>query len=274
MREYFCAYHSMLNGTRKLSDAECGRLFRALLCYSAGADVGQINLQGREEVLFDVYSQQIDRDAESYEKKVSKSRENGGKGGRPKKNQEVIIENLENPQVFSETQKTQDKDEDKDEDKEKDEDKDKYTTCGGIDTPDAADADDDRPDFNTIEVYATNNLTVMTAGNMAEFADFKEQLPEELIRHAIDEAGAQGKRTWSYVRSILRRYIDQGHKTVVDVQAAHEEFVKKKGTAAGKPSTNQNFQQRTYTDDDFKYLFYDPAKDYAHMIQQRTTHDV
>lgn len=113
MREYFCAYHSMLAGTRKLSDAECGRLFRALLTYSAGADVGLINLQGREEVLFDVYSQQIDRDIEAYEATIAKNRENGSKGGRPRKNPE----NPENPPVFSKTQKSQDKDKDKDKDK-------------------------------------------------------------------------------------------------------------------------------------------------------------
>ena len=42
-REFFCAYHSYLNAMRKLSDAECGRLFRALLSYSAGEQL--INLQ-------------------------------------------------------------------------------------------------------------------------------------------------------------------------------------------------------------------------------------
>ena len=123
MREYFCAYHSMLGGTRKLSDAECGRLFRALLRYSAGEDVGLINLQGREEVLFDVYSQQIDRDVKAYEASIVRSRENGSKGGRPKKNPENPVgfsENPENPGVFLETQKTQDKDKDKGKDEDKD----------------------------------------------------------------------------------------------------------------------------------------------------------
>ena len=85
-REYFCAYHSMLGGTRKLSDAECGRLFRALLQYSAGADVGLINLQGREEVLFDVYSQQIDRDAAAYEEKCAKNRANASERKRTEAN--------------------------------------------------------------------------------------------------------------------------------------------------------------------------------------------
>ena len=74
MREYFCAYHDMLGAMRKLSDAECGRLFRALLSYSAGDQPN--NLQGREELLFDVFSQQIDRDAERYEKKCDTNRKN------------------------------------------------------------------------------------------------------------------------------------------------------------------------------------------------------
>lgn len=76
-REYFCAYHSYLKAMRKLSDAECGRLFRALLLYSAGEQL--INLQGREEILFDVFSDQIDRDNAKYESKCEKNRENGMK---------------------------------------------------------------------------------------------------------------------------------------------------------------------------------------------------
>ena len=75
MREYFCAYHDMLGAMRKLSDAECGRLFRALLSYSAG-DMPN-NLQGREELLFDVFSQQIDRDANRYQEKCEKNKANG-----------------------------------------------------------------------------------------------------------------------------------------------------------------------------------------------------
>lgn len=74
MREYFCAYHSMLGAMRKLSDAECGRLFRALLAYSSGEQLD--NLQGREELLFDVFAQQIDRDAEKYREKCETNRSN------------------------------------------------------------------------------------------------------------------------------------------------------------------------------------------------------
>lgn len=77
MREYFCAYHSMLGGMRKLSDAECGRLFRALLMYSSGLEPD--NLQGREELAFDIFAQQIDRDAAAYQKTCETNRQNGSK---------------------------------------------------------------------------------------------------------------------------------------------------------------------------------------------------
>ena len=80
-REYFCAYHSYLRSMRKLSDAECGRLFRALLQYSAGEQL--IKLQGREEAVFDFMTDQIDRDNEKYEAKCARNRENGKKRTAP-----------------------------------------------------------------------------------------------------------------------------------------------------------------------------------------------
>ena len=75
MREYFCAYHSMLDATRKLSDAEVGRLFRGLLQYSMTKEQPD-NLQGREEIVFDIYSQQIDREIEKYEQTCKRNQKN------------------------------------------------------------------------------------------------------------------------------------------------------------------------------------------------------
>jgi len=76
-REYFCAYHSMAGAIGKLSDAECGRLFKALLAHSRGDE--PIKLQGREEILFEVFSEQIDRDREKYQQKCEKNRQNVSK---------------------------------------------------------------------------------------------------------------------------------------------------------------------------------------------------
>lgn len=73
-REYFCAYHSYIKQCKGLSDSELGRLFRALLEYSASGKVPELN--GRESVAFDFMSANIDRDAESYKDTCNRNREN------------------------------------------------------------------------------------------------------------------------------------------------------------------------------------------------------
>ena len=73
-REYFCAYQSYIKQCKGLSDGELGRLFRALLEYSASGKVPELN--GRESVAFDFMSANIDRDAESYKDTCNRNREN------------------------------------------------------------------------------------------------------------------------------------------------------------------------------------------------------
>lgn len=73
-REYFCAYHSYIKQCKGLSDGELGRLFRALLEYSASGKVPELN--GRESVAFDFMAANIDRDAESYKDTCNRNREN------------------------------------------------------------------------------------------------------------------------------------------------------------------------------------------------------
>lgn len=72
-REYFCAYHSYSDSMRNLSDEECGRLFRALLSYSATGELP--DLSDRESIAFDFMRSQIDRDQEAYEAKCKKSKD-------------------------------------------------------------------------------------------------------------------------------------------------------------------------------------------------------
>ena len=92
-----------------LSDAEAGRLLKSLMHY---ANDQEDELPGQEKLVFAMLKTQIDRDAASYRTFCDKQRENGLKGGRPKKPM-VITENPNNPVVFSETQKSQDKEKDK-----------------------------------------------------------------------------------------------------------------------------------------------------------------
>lgn len=72
--EYFPCYHSYLNKLRKLSDQEVGRLFRALLTYSATGEPQE--LAGRESMAYDFIADDIDRAKANYQKKSEQNRAN------------------------------------------------------------------------------------------------------------------------------------------------------------------------------------------------------
>ena len=87
-----------------LSDAEAGRLLKALMHY---ANDQQETLPGQEKLVFAMLRAQMDRDAAAYEAYCEKQRENGSKGGRPPKEKPTgSEENPENPTVIKKTQKT------------------------------------------------------------------------------------------------------------------------------------------------------------------------
>ncbi len=102
-------------------------------------------------------------------------------------------------------------------------------------------AHDDRPDFNTVEVYATSNLTFMTAQQMAELADFKGDFPDDVIRFAIDEACGNGARHWNYVKKILNNWLDKEFKTLGDIKAHEERRRKSKQAEAEPPKPKYKF---------------------------------
>lgn len=112
-------------------------------------------------------------------------------------------------------------------------------------------------DFHTLEAYASGTLTVLSPRNMEELVGFKADLPDDLIRHAIDEACANGKRTWAYVRSILSRYLQKGIRSVGEAKADSEAF--KLSTVKSTPQVNPAllYTQRSNEDTNYKNLFID-----------------
>ena len=94
------------------------------------------------------------------------------------------------------------------------------------------DDDGPRPDFNTLEIYAANNLRTLTPYNLEELISYRDDkehpLPEDLVRYAIDLACGQGKPFYTYVHSILERMITQDIRTVADAKAAQAEHEKRK----------------------------------------------
>lgn len=63
-REYFKCFHSYKEKTKSLTDAEVGRLFRALMDYSMTGEAP--SLAGRESIAFDFIADEIRRDHDAY----------------------------------------------------------------------------------------------------------------------------------------------------------------------------------------------------------------
>ena len=101
-----------------------------------------------------------------------------------------------------------------------------------------------KPDFNTIEAYASANLDYLSPYNMQDLVAFAADLSDDLVRHAIDEACANGKRSWAYVRSILLRYQRAGFKTVGEVRADADRRSLQK-TSSGRNNPALDYAQRS-----------------------------
>ena len=190
---YVKIYADWTKATAKLREAEKGRLVDAMVVYATtGIDTSD-QLSGNEQYLFPMFQASIDRDRQALAELSQRQSENGKKGGRPRKNPLVLDENPKNPLVLEKTQKSEE---------EEKEYIPPYPPSG--ETPDGGGAD-----------YVTNNLRGMSPGNWEELRSYMEDgLSMAVIHHAVDEAAANGKRNWSYVRKILNRYLTEGITTV------------------------------------------------------------
>lgn len=84
------------------------------------------------------------------------------------------------------------------------------------------DAPESPPD--TVEAYIAAHLAVVTDGIVSEVQAFQDAgMQPDAIRYAVDQAAAQGKRTWAYVKGILRRWEQAGIFTAGAARAAEEQ---------------------------------------------------
>lgn len=137
---YFKAYHDMLDAMEPLTNEERGRLFRALLVYSADGTI--IEGMGREYLTFYALKGQIDRDHATYNEISAQNSENGKKGGRPKSDRftekQPLLEESEKSDRFLENRTVSKKatvsEKSQDKDKDKDKEEDKYILSGKPDS--------------------------------------------------------------------------------------------------------------------------------------------
>lgn len=101
----FLIYHEYREPLKLLTDEQRGQLLMALIDYSESGVVPE--LDGISMMAFSFIQSQMDRDSKKYENRCSSNRENGKKGGRPKKenDSEENPKNPKNPMGFEETEK-------------------------------------------------------------------------------------------------------------------------------------------------------------------------
>ena len=122
---------------------------------------------------------------------------------------------------------------------------------------------DQRPDFNTIEAYASGNLRYLSPGNMEELASFAEDFPADMLRYAVDLAVGAGKPTWNYVRGILRSWQSKGFKTIGDARNEERPAQTARSPYSAKPNPALQYEQRAHAESDYSELYLDLDKLYG-----------
>ena len=103
MLPYIKIYRDFIDVAKELDDGERGRLFLAIMQYANGEEVPP--LKGAEKIAFVVLRSQIDRDDAAHDEYIEKQRENGKRGGRPKKGKPEN-KNPKNPTLKKQNLKT------------------------------------------------------------------------------------------------------------------------------------------------------------------------
>lgn len=235
-----------------LSDAEAGRLFKSLLHYINGTND---ELPGKEMLVYTMLKKQYDRDVAGYQDYLDTQRENGKKGGRPKKPM-GFSENPNNPRVFNPQKKTLEVEVDVDHEEEHDHDNDHevdvdHDRARELSAAPAFDSPDFKADLTSPITYAVNELGHLSPLDMQALESFRDDLPDDVIIYGINAACSANVRTWAYARSILNRYVQSGYKSVGDIKAdeAKREAAKANAVSDGGGGRVQNptlnYQQRS-----------------------------
>lgn len=235
LRPYFCAYHSYLENMELLNSEERGRLFTAMLEYSKDGTL--IPLTGNERFVFPGIRSQIDRDKEQWKKTDEQQASYGRKGGRPRKKppdgeneKATLLNDADKKGGFSEKGSLFSKSLEKE--KKKDKEKDNISSSTATAEPDIS---------ACVQAYEQNIGPIARAA----FDDISRQLadlPADLICEAIGEAALNNKRSWNYVKAILKRCREQNILSV-DAYRAEKENHAAAAAARAAPAARPQSKQ-------------------------------
>lgn len=86
----------------------------------------------------------------------------------------------------------------------------------------------------------------------------REGMKPDCLIAAINDTGWAQRPSPQYLRAILRRCREQGIKTIDQYRESQRKYTPVRSAWS---ANRFNYQQHTYTEEDFKDLFFDPTKD-------------
>lgn len=199
-----------------LSDEELGRLFRAIMKYEKTLEVPK--LDGMLKMAFSFIKTQLDKDREKYNETCKKNKENGAKGGRPKKKQ---TDNKKPSGFFQNPLKPKKADNDNDSDNDNEKDNDSSIIIN--------DEDIAKIDQLMIECLNTTNTN-----NIMECIGYLEKIPIDLIEYGLRKTARKQYPSWQYAMTILDDYVRKKFTTIEQVKADELSF-KSQSTNNGIP---------------------------------------
>lgn len=215
--KYVPVFYDWIEATQELNDQEKGRLIDAVVLYARGGD-WQERIKGNERYAFPVFRLQVDR-----AKDLSGLRSEARKNKTDQNEQTATNRTKHNKTPNNNKYKNNNKNEEQIQEQEQEQDLDARAALG------------------TVEAYASGNLECLTPSHMAALGDFKRDLPDDVIRYAIDQACGNGAPRWSYVAAILQGFVEAGVKTLGDAKARSARH-KKQAQKQRNPALN--YEQR------------------------------
>ena len=240
-REFICLYFSWLETGATLTDEEFGRMCRAGLQY--GLDGTEPDLPGNDKILFPVMKWQVDRDVSKFDEICQKRREAGSRGGKIKSKQSeanqanaTFAKQNEANQANATFAKQNEANQANASNTKK---KTKTNTKTTIISSSTATAESDIS--ACVQAYEQNIGPIARAA----FDDISRQLadlPADLICEAIGEAALNNKRSWNYVKAILKRCREQNILSV-DAYRAEKENHAAAAAARAAPAARPQSKQ-------------------------------
>ena len=227
-QHYTPIWDDWLKVTQELNDQEKGRLIDAIVLYARGDD-WQERIKGNERYVFPGYQARIDRYKEANAVKTEKSEKTEiSKKSEISKNSEISKKteldkknkNSEIPNVYVKDKDIKENDDNKGIARAE-------TSFGSV-------------SLDPLIVKVQQELNGLTDAHYFALEDYRQELGDDVVSHAIDNAVGQGVRNWAYVERVLSNYLSKGVKSIGEAKAADEEHRKAHAAAPARPKHSVN----------------------------------